>query len=136
MSWKIYIYAVPALIGELRALPGVVTSNIHRGVHLCRPCICVVCVCAARLCSYPALGRAVEEPVTVRQPLYFDYTEAQPSAAVTLSGALERECGAAGWTLLEGVSLVLLLPDSYHNREVGMFQVHVHAYYMIRDPKF
>jgi seipin len=82
---------VAALIGELCALPGVVASNICRGVHLCRPCICVVCVCAARLCSCPALGRAVEEPVTVRQPLYFDYTEAQPSATVTLGGALEWE---------------------------------------------
>jgi hypothetical protein len=78
-------------IGELCALPGVVASNIRRGVHLCRPCICVVRVCAARLCSCPALGRAIEEPVTVRQPLYFDYTEAQPSATVTLGGALEWE---------------------------------------------
>jgi seipin len=75
----------------------------------------------------------VEEPVTVRQPLYFNYTEVQPSAAVALGGA--------GCVVLPAghsvrVSLALLMSDSYHNREVGMFQVHAHAYRMICDPKF
>jgi hypothetical protein len=49
--------------------------------------------------------------------------------------------GARGLALPAGhsvrVSMALLLPDSYHNREVGMFQVYnCIIYYSIPNPNF
>jgi seipin len=132
------LFPVAALIGELCALPGVVGANIRRAAFGLRAAACTFAVLVSALFVSALLGfvlvrRWVEEPVTVRQLLYFDYTEAQPSAAVALGGA-------GGVVLPAGqsvrVSLALLMPDSYHNREVGMFQVHVHACRIIRDPKF
>ena len=121
------VFPVAILIGALRALPSVVASNLRRAAVglLAAACTFVALVAAlfvSVLLGFVLVRHWVEEPVTVRQPLYFDYTEAQPSAAVALGAG-----GARGVALPTGhsvsVSMALLLPDSYHNREVGMFQV-------------
>jgi probable phosphoglycerate mutase len=53
----------------------------------------------------------VEESVTVRQPLYFDYTAVQSSAAVNLGGA-RGVALPAGHSATVSIAL-LLLPDSF-----------------------
>lgn len=64
----------------------------------------------------------VEEPVVFRQPLHFDYTNAEPTAVVLLGRA-----GAKGRTIPPShtarVTLELLMPESDYNRHIGVFQV-------------
>ncbi|XP_062203124.1 seipin-1-like [Phragmites australis] len=129
-----------ALVGALRALAAVVASNLRRAAFGLLATACAFAVLVSELFVSVLLGFVlvrhwVEEPVTVRQPLYFVYTEAQPSAAVVLGSARGAAMALpAGHSVR--VSMALLLPDSYHNREVDMFQVYVNAYYLISDPKF
>ncbi|CAO2143286.1 unnamed protein product [Urochloa humidicola] len=123
------VFPVAALIGALRALPAVVASNLRRAALGLLAAACTFAALVAALFVSVLLGFVlvrhwVEEPVTVRQQLYFDYTEAQPSAAVTLGGA-RGVALPAGHSVR--VSMALLLPDSYHNREVGMFQIKAEA---------
>ncbi|CAN6348929.1 unnamed protein product [Urochloa humidicola] len=123
------IFPVAALIGALRALPAVVASNLRRAALGLLAAACTFAALVAALFVSVLLGFVlvrhwVEEPVTVRQQLYFDYTEAQPSAGVTLGGA-RGVALPAGHSVR--VSMALLLPDSYHNREVGMFQIKAEA---------
>ncbi|TVU50880.1 hypothetical protein EJB05_02274, partial [Eragrostis curvula] len=124
------VFPVAALVGELRAVPWVITSNIRRAAFglLAAACTFAVLVSAlfvSALLGFVLVRHWVEEPVTVRQPLYFDYTEVQPSAAVALGGGARGVVLPAGHTVK--VTLALLLPDSYHNREVGMFQIKAEA---------
>lgn len=124
------VFPVAALIGALRALPAAVASILGRAARGLLAAACTFAALVAALFVSVLLGfllvrHWVEEPVTVRQQLFFDYTEAQPSAAVVLGKARGAGDGAmlpAGHSVR--VSMALLLPDSYHNREVGMFQVY------------
>ncbi|KAK8447239.1 hypothetical protein SEVIR_8G030901v4 [Setaria viridis] len=123
------VFPVAALIGALRALPAVVASNLRRAALGLLAAACTFAALVAALPVSVLLGFVlvrhwVEEPVTVRQPLYFDYTVAQPSAAVALGGARGAAL-PAGHSVT--VSMALVLPDSYHNREVGMFQIKAEA---------
>ncbi|OEL31802.1 Seipin-1 [Dichanthelium oligosanthes] len=118
-----------ALIGTLRAVPAVVASNLRRAALglLAAACTFVALVAAlfvSALLGFVLVRHWVEEPVTVRQPLYFDYTEVQPTAGVVLGGA-RGVALPAGHSVR--VSMALLLPDSYHNREVGVFQIKAEA---------
>ncbi|TVU26910.1 hypothetical protein EJB05_29481 [Eragrostis curvula] len=102
-------FSVAALFGEVRAVPSVIASNTHRAAFGLLAAACTFAVLVSALFVSVLLGfflvrHWVEEPVTVRQPLYLDYTEHSVR-----------------------VSLTLLLPDSYHNREVGMFQIKAEA---------
>ncbi|RLM69995.1 hypothetical protein C2845_PM17G01800 [Panicum miliaceum] len=117
------VFPVATLVGALRALPTVVASNLRRAALGMLAAACTFAALVAALFVSVLLG-FVLEPVTVRQPLYFDYTEAQPSAAVALGGA-RGVALPAGHSVR--VSMALLLPDSYHNREVGMFQIKAEA---------
>ncbi|CAM0148116.1 unnamed protein product [Urochloa decumbens] len=123
------VFPVAALIGALRVLPAVIASNLRRAALGLLAAACTFAALVAALFVSVLLGFVlvrhwVEEPVTVRQQLYFDYTEAQPSAAVALGGARSVAL-PAGHSVR--VSMALLLPDSYHNREVGMFQIKAEA---------
>ncbi|KAF8707089.1 hypothetical protein HU200_030321 [Digitaria exilis] len=123
------VFPVAVLIGALRALPAVVAANLRRAALGLFAAACTFAALVAMLFVSVLLGFVlvrhwVDEPVTVRQPLYFDYTEAQPSAAVSLAGA-RGVALPAGHSVR--VSMELLLPDSYHNREVGMFQIKAEA---------
>ncbi|OQU82879.1 hypothetical protein SORBI_3005G036200 [Sorghum bicolor] len=128
------VFPVAALVGALRALPAAVASNLRRTARglLAAACTFVALVAAllmSVLLGFVLVRHWVEDPVTLRQQLFFDYTEAQPSAAVVLGGGARG--AAAGAVLPAGhsvrVSMALLLPDSYHNREVGMFQIKAEA---------
>lgn len=128
-------FPAAALVGELRALPTAVASNIRRAAFGLLAAACTFAVLVSALFVSLLVGVVlvrvwVEDPVTVRRPLYFDYTEAQPSAAVALGGPLP-----AGHSVR--VSLALLMPDSYHNREVGMFQVYMFMpnYLLLHDSR-
>ncbi|KAI3853646.1 hypothetical protein MKW98_025163 [Papaver atlanticum] len=69
----------------------------------------------------------VEEPVFVKEVVYFDYTEVNPTAVLTFvdGGAKNpkkmKRAIPAGHTF--DVSLVLLMPESDFNRQIGVFQV-------------
>jgi probable phosphoglycerate mutase len=129
------VFPVAALVGALRALPAAVASSLRRAARGLLAAACTFAALVAALLVSVLLGFVlvrhwVEDPVTVRQQLFFDYTEAQPSAMVVLGGARGAGAGAvlpAGHSVR--VSMALLLPDSYHNREV-----HAHACYQISDP--
>ncbi|KAJ4957298.1 hypothetical protein NE237_014081 [Protea cynaroides] len=65
----------------------------------------------------------VQEPVFVREHLHFDYTEAHPSAVYSLHGGMQGKRKRAipiGHTF--HVSLVLLMPESDYNLQIGVFQ--------------
>ncbi|WOK97460.1 seipin-1 [Canna indica] len=75
------------------------------------------------LCGVGLVRLWVEEPVVLRQPLHFDYTEVHPSAAVPLRGAwYGGRAVPTGHTVI--VSVALLLPESDYNCRIGIFQVH------------
>ncbi|WVZ54443.1 hypothetical protein U9M48_005233 [Paspalum notatum var. saurae] len=118
-------FPVAALIGALRAVPAAAASSLRRAAVGLLAAACTFAALVAALVLSALLGfllvrHWVEEPVTLRQPLYFDYTQAQPSAAVALAGALPPGHSVR-------VSMALLLPDSYDNHEVGMFQIKAEA---------
>lgn len=60
----------------------------------------------------------------VRERLYFDYAEVHPNAVLVLGGysGTKKKMGVpVGQTIY--VSLVLQMPESDYNREIGMFQL-------------
>lgn len=84
----------------------------------------------------------VEEPLVVRERLYFDYTKANPEAVYVAGGRGGDDVGGSDRLLLGlvksgkrskpigvpaghsfQVSLDLLMPESDFNRETGIFQV-------------
>lgn len=62
----------------------------------------------------------MEEPLYVRESLQFDYTDAHPTALFSFGN---RPPVPPAHTLY--VSLLLLMPDSDYNRDVGIFQVYL-----------
>ncbi|KAM7275772.1 hypothetical protein ACFE04_017638 [Oxalis oulophora] len=80
-----------------------------------------------------------EEPVVVKERVFFDYTDVNPKAVFPLYGDAHGGESGRGWLFgnfrrkkpLMGipvghtysVSLLLLLPDSDFNREMGVFQL-------------
>ncbi|URD92455.1 Putative adipose-regulatory protein (Seipin) [Musa troglodytarum] len=93
---------------------------------LCAVCAMAILLAVMVVSVLLAVGLArlcVEEPVLLRQPLHFDYTQAHPNATVALRGAWRGgRAVPAGHSV--SVSLVLLLPESDHNLRIGVFQVH------------
>lgn len=73
----------------------------------------------------------IEKPVIIREPLYFDYTQPNPSAIVSFNGMRTgfgqpqkvsgRRVIPAGYKFY--VTVTLVMPESDHNRRIGMFQV-------------
>ncbi|KAM3312246.1 hypothetical protein ACQJBY_032303 [Aegilops geniculata] len=111
------------LVGELRAVPAAAASLARRaavGVLAAAFTFAALAVALvlSLLLGFVLIRHWVEDPVTVRQPLYFDYTEPQPSATVALGPP-------AGHSVR--VSMSLLLPDSDHNRQIGVFQIKTEA---------
>ncbi|KAM0845387.1 hypothetical protein ACQ4PT_056395 [Festuca glaucescens] len=126
------VIPVAAVVGELRAVPATASSLARRAaVGLLAAAFTFAALASvfvvSLLLGFVLVRHCVEDPVTVRQPLYFDYTEPQPSAAVALGSAW----GAAAPLLPGGhsvtVSLTLILPDSDHNRQIGVFQIKAEA---------
>ncbi|KNA21849.1 hypothetical protein SOVF_039580 [Spinacia oleracea] len=67
----------------------------------------------------------VEKPVVVREKLYFDYTDANPSAVFVFGGNRYGKHGGGGVPVGHTfhVSVVLVVPDSDYNRDIGVFQL-------------
>ncbi|XP_002976810.2 seipin-1 [Selaginella moellendorffii] len=80
------------------------------------------------LVEYFYVTKFVEVPLDVKAPLYFNYTEARPSAYfrfISEAGTgeeLSRWPPAFSWDKLR-VGVSLTLPESDYNRQLGMFQV-------------
>lgn len=93
--------------------------------------VCMVLILVMAFAALVGVGLVqvwVEEPVFVRERLHFDYTEVHPSAVFSFSniggggGVKSKRMGVpVGHTFY--VSLVLLMPESDFNREIGIFQV-------------
>lgn len=64
----------------------------------------------------------MEEPVILREPLYFDYADGNPKAVFSFGGGYDNDAGVPlGHTMY--VSLFLLMPESDFNRDIGVFQL-------------
>ncbi|KAK9291316.1 hypothetical protein L1049_019261 [Liquidambar formosana] len=91
--------------------------------------VCMVLLMVMILAAVIGVGLVqlwVEEPVFVRERLNFDYTDVHPKAAFSFGGGSEKirsmKMGVpVGHTIY--VSIVLLMPDSDFNREIGVFQL-------------
>jgi seipin len=95
--------------------------------------VCMILMTVLALAIVVGVGLVqlwVDHPVFVRESLYFDYTEAYPTAVFYFGdhAGVERN---SRWKQSMGVpightfhvSLALLMPDSDFNREIGVFQV-------------
>ncbi|XP_052169961.1 seipin-1 [Diospyros lotus] len=84
--------------------------------------VLVVVMVVAAVLGVALVQYWVEEPVFVREELYFDYTEVHPQAVFRFGGAGgKKKMVPVGHTF--DVSLSLVLPESDFNREVGVFQL-------------
>ncbi|KAL0298453.1 UNVERIFIED_CONTAM: Seipin-1 [Sesamum radiatum] len=86
--------------------------------------VCMVLIIVMVLAAVLGVGLVrmwVEEPVYVRESLQFDYTDAHPTAVFSFWGQKGGGAVPVGQTLY--VSLLLLMPDSDYNRDVGIFQL-------------
>ncbi|KAL0288956.1 UNVERIFIED_CONTAM: Seipin-1 [Sesamum angustifolium] len=87
--------------------------------------VCMVLIIVMVLAAVLGVGLVrmwVEEPVYVRESLQFDYTDAHPTAVFSFWGQKGGGAVPVGQTLY--VSLLLLMPDSDYNRDVGIFQTY------------
>ncbi|OIW17599.1 hypothetical protein TanjilG_00220 [Lupinus angustifolius] len=79
----------------------------------------VVGVCLVRLW--------VEEPVFVKENMYFDYTDANPTAVFLFDGGVGGHIKKKQISVPVGhtfdASLVLVMPESDFNRDLGVFQL-------------
>ena len=95
--------------------------------------MCVVLILVLILATVIGAGLVhlwVEEPVFVKENLHFDYTDAHPTAVFSFDSGVS---GVEGHTKKKKiavpvghtfhVSLVLVMPESDFNRELGVFQV-------------
>lgn len=104
--------------------------------------VCVVLVAllmSAFVVSGILMNVVVEEPITIRENLNFDYTEKSPTAFVPITGCPETNCGVECSEKLDvvkfggmrviprdhklQVTVSLKLPESGYNRNLGIFQV-------------
>lgn len=93
--------------------------------------VCMLLTVVLILASVVGVGLVrlwVEEPLFVKESLHFDYTDAHPSAVFLFDGGVtghimrSKQIGVpVGHTF--DVSLVLVMPESDFNRELGVFQV-------------
>ncbi|CAK7340139.1 unnamed protein product [Dovyalis caffra] len=94
-------------------------------------CVCMVLILVMLLAAMLGVGLVqlwVEEPVFMRERLFFDYTDVNPKAVFTFGGSVDHESITKGLMGIPvghtfHVSLVLLMPESDYNRQIGMFQV-------------
>lgn len=83
--------------------------------------IMVVALILAGVIGVGIVSLYVEKPVVVREKLFFDYTEDNPSAVFSFDKK-KRPFGVPLGHKVH-VSLVLWMPESDLNRRIGLFQV-------------
>ncbi|KAL6586804.1 hypothetical protein OROMI_001792 [Orobanche minor] len=83
--------------------------------------VLMVVMVAAAVLGVGLVRAWAEEPVYVREGLQFDYSEAHPTAVFYFGNKAAAAAGVpVGHTLY--VSLLLLMPESDYNRDLGIFQ--------------
>ncbi|KAH1155945.1 Seipin-1 [Glycine max] len=94
--------------------------------------VCMVMILALILAAVVGVALVrlwVEEPVSVKDNLHFDYTEAHPTAVFSFNGvrSLKGHLKKKHISVPVGhsffASLVLVMPESDFNRELGVFQL-------------
>ncbi|XVF06969.1 hypothetical protein REPUB_Repub06bG0097000 [Reevesia pubescens] len=94
--------------------------------------VCMVLVFVMVLAALVGIGLVqlwLEEPVFVREKLFFDYTEVNPKAVFYFSGggidgsSYRKRHMAVPVSHTFHVNLVLLMPESDFNRHIGVFQL-------------
>ncbi|KAK8466298.1 hypothetical protein PHAVU_008G054075 [Phaseolus vulgaris] len=94
--------------------------------------VCMVLILFLFLATVVGVGLVrfwVEEPVSVKESVYFDYTETHPTAVFLFNGLTSFKghikkkhiSVPVGHTFF--ASLVLVMPESDFNRELGVFQL-------------
>ncbi|OVA08184.1 Adipose-regulatory protein [Macleaya cordata] len=83
--------------------------------------VLVVVMCVAVLIGVGLVRMWVEVPVILRETVHFDYTEVHPTAVLVLGGGGKKKRAIpSGHTFY--VSLVMLMPESDFNHQIGVFQ--------------
>ncbi|KAL7110024.1 hypothetical protein ACP275_06G211700 [Erythranthe tilingii] len=101
-------------------LLGRIAMGLLAAAYVC-VLLMVVMVVAAVL-GFGLVGAWAEEPIYVRESLQFDYTNAHPTSVFSFGAYNYNYQGVpVGHTLY--VSLLLLMPESDYNRDLGIFQL-------------
>ena len=94
--------------------------------------MCMVLILFLFLATVVGVGLVrlwVEEPVSVKESVHFDYTEPHPTAVfsfngfTSVKGHLKKKHISIPVGHTYSASLVLVMPESDFNRELGVFQV-------------
>ncbi|KAL8099694.1 hypothetical protein AgCh_032094 [Apium graveolens] len=118
-----------SLFSSLDSLAGGILRKVARGLlgaaYVCFVLFVVMIV--AVILGVGLVGLWVEEPVSVKEKVLFDYSQVNPSATLALGdykGGLNDKVTRevpVGQTYY--VDLVLVMPESDYNLQVGMFQL-------------
>ncbi|XP_010558582.1 PREDICTED: seipin-1 [Tarenaya hassleriana] len=84
--------------------------------------VLVLMMAMAAVAGVGLVNMYVEEPVAVRERLFFDYTEVNPSALFWFE-TRKKPVGGVPVGHMIHVSLLLLMPESDFNRDIGLFQL-------------
>ncbi|XP_050205533.1 seipin-1 [Mercurialis annua] len=97
--------------------------GIMGAVHVFVVLVCVVVL--AGLLGFGLVRVWIEKPVFLRERLFFDYSEVNPTAEFNFGGGEGFKRGQMGIPVGHTfhASLELLMPESYYNREMGVFQL-------------
>lgn len=95
-------------------LLGRIAAGLLAAAYVC--VVLMVLMVVAAVLGFGVVRAWAEQPLYVGENLQFDYRDAHPTALFSLGGGVP-----VGHTLY--VCLVLLMPESDYNREVGIFQV-------------
>lgn len=97
-----------------------------RAAYLCMVLVAVLMVAA--VVGFSLVNFWVEEPISWREKVFFDYTDANPKAIATFGGSrmgsriFKKDASLpVGHTI--HVCLALLMPESDYNRNIGVFQL-------------
>jgi seipin len=123
---SVFLKAPSKVIHGTTTLLRKIGFGIVGAVHVCM--VMIVVMLLAAMLGVGLIQLWIEEPVFMRESLFFDYTDANPKAVFTFGGFVDDgsiKKGLMGVPLGHTfhVSVALLMPESDHNRQIGMFQV-------------
>lgn len=123
---------IPNAESAVYQIPSTITPLLKRfGLgFLSAAYVCMVLLLVLLLAAVLGVGFVhlwAEEPVFVREKLHFDYTHAHPVAVFSFDGfSNKKRIGVPiGHTFY--ISLLLVMPESNFNRDIGVFQVCLHT---------
>ncbi|XP_024439619.2 seipin-1 [Populus trichocarpa] len=123
---SVFLKAPSKVIHGTTTLLRKIGFGIVGAVHVCM--VMIVVMLLAAMLGVGLIQLWIEEPVFMRESLFFDYTDANPKAVFTFGGFVDDgsiKKGLMGVPLGHTfhVSVALLMPESDHNRQIGMFQL-------------